>query len=306
MKKENNVKKDGDLFETIAKSTKPEKAEKNNTISNSETIQELNNQVKTQAEITKEKTERDRVEQMLLQTELLATFRKNFDVDQKIINEQKEIIEKLEQQKSELVYKHKTPNLVAAINQVMREVKGIEKTASVGTGNNSFKAVSDKDVKRVVGQAMERAGLAILPILVEPTLNLERWEVSEQWGTQPAKMKRKKEVFTEVKTKYLLMHESGQQIELAGYGQGVDSMDKGAGKSCTYALKYMLLYLFLIPTGQIDDADKTQPQKQTVKTKQTLTDDQFKKAIAAIGANTYTADELRKEFSLSQDQEKQL
>jgi hypothetical protein len=306
MKKENKVKKDGDLFETIAKSTKPEKAEKNNTISNSETIQELNNQVKTQAEITKEKTERDRVDQMLLQTELLATFRKNFDVDQKIINEQKEIIEKLEQQKSELVYKHKTPNLVAAINQVMREVKGIEKTASVGTGNNSFKAVSDKDVKRVVGQAMERAGLAILPISVEPTLNLERWEVSEQWGTQPAKMKRKKEVFTEVKTKYLLMHESGQQIELAGYGQGVDSMDKSAGKATTYALKYALLYAFLIPTGQIDDADKTQPQQTNQKTKQTLTDAQFKKAIAAIGANTYTADELRKEFTLSKDQEKQL
>jgi hypothetical protein len=300
MKKENKVKKEGELFETIAKSTKPEKAEK------CETIQELNNQVKTQSEITKEKTERDRVEQMLLQTELLATFRKNFDVDQKIINDQKELIEKLEQQKSELVYKHKTPNLVAAINQVMREVKGIEKTANVGTGNNSFKAVSDKDVKRVVGQAMERAGLAILPISVEPTINLDRWEVSEQWGTQPAKMKRKKEVFTEVKTKYLLMHESGQQIELAGYGQGVDSMDKSAGKATTYALKYALLYTFLIPTGQIDDADKTQPQEQTVKTKQTLTDDQFKKAIAAIGANTYTADKLRAEFTLSQDQEKQL
>ena len=300
MKNEKQVKKDGDLFETIANSTKPEKAEK------CETIQELNDQVKTQMLLPKEKTERDRVEQMLLQTELLATFRKNFEVDQKIINDQKEIIEKLEQEKSEITYKHKTPNLVAAINQVMREVKGIEKTASVGTGNNSFKAVSDKDVKRVVGQAMERAGLAILPISVEPNLNLDRWEVSEQWGNQPAKMKRKKEIFTEVKTKYLLMHESGQQIELAGYGQGVDSMDKSAGKATTYALKYALLYTFLIPTGQIDDADKTQPQQSNAKTKQTLTDDQFKKAIAAIGANTYTAEELRAEFTLSQNQEKQL
>ena len=200
---------------------------------------------------------------------------------------------------------YKTPNLVAAINQVMREVKGIEKTANVGTGGNSFKAVSDKDVKRLVGQAMERAGLAILPISVEPLATIDRWEVSEQWGNNPAVIKRKKEVFTEVRTKYLLMHESGQQIELAGYGQGVDSQDKSAGKATTYALKYALLYTFLIPTGEIDDADKTQPQA-TPKNKQTLTDPQFKKALAAIEGGTYSADELRAEFSLTQDQEKQL
>ena len=144
----------------------------------------------------------------------------------------------------------KTPNLVAAINQVMREVKG------------------------------------------------------------PAKMKRKKEIFTEVKTKYLLMHESGQSVELAGYGQGVDTMDKGAGKATTYALKYALLYLFMIPTGKIDDADKTQPQKEgdqaPQKSKQTLNDGQFLKAIAAIEGDTYTKDELRADYLLTEAQEKKL
>ena len=204
----------------------------------------------------------------------------------------------------------KTPNLVAAINQVTREVRNIEKNSTVGVGQNAFNAVSDKDVKFNVGQAMERAGLAIIPISIDPIINFERWEVSEQWGTQPAKMKRKKEIFTEVKTKYLLMHESGQSVELAGYGQGVDTMDKGAGKATTYALKYALLYLFMIPTGKIDDADKTQPQKEgdqaPQKSKQTLNDGQFLKAIAAIEGDTYTKDELRADYLLTEAQEKKL
>jgi len=53
------------------------------------------------------------------------------------------------------------------------------------------------------------------------------------------------------------MHESGESKEISGYGHGVDPQDKGAGKATTYALKYALLYTFLVPTGSIDDADKT-------------------------------------------------
>ena len=44
-----------------------------------------------------------------------------------------------------------------------------------------------------------------------------------------------------VKTKYLLLHESGESLELAGYGHGIDSQDKGAGKATTYAMKNALL-----------------------------------------------------------------
>jgi hypothetical protein len=81
---------------------------------------------------------------------------------------------------------------------------------------------------------------------------VSRWEEKNNYGT-----KMKQSVFTEVKTTYLLIHTSGESIELAGYGHGVDSQDKGAGKATTYALKYALLYSFLVPTGSIDDADST-------------------------------------------------
>lgn len=138
-------------------------------------------------------------------------------------------------------------NLVSAVLAVMSEVQGIDKDMTVGSGNYGYKGVSDKAVKLKIGEAMRKNGLAILPIGVEPKTVITTYQENN---------KQKQSVFTEVKTKYLLCHSSGESQEIAGYGQGVDSQDKGAGKATTYALKYALLYTFLIATGHIDDADK--------------------------------------------------
>jgi hypothetical protein len=143
--------------------------------------------------------------------------------------------------------------LAKAIIAVMKAVKGIDKSMTIGTGSNSYKGVPDQEVKKIIGEAMERNGLCILPIGVEAKTQVDRWE--ETGGQYGNKMKQS--VFTEATTKYLLLHVSGESQVLEGYGQGVDSQDKSAGKATTYALKYTLLYTFLVPTGKIDDADNT-------------------------------------------------
>lgn len=135
-----------------------------------------------------------------------------------------------------------------AILGVMSEVKGIDKSMTVGSGAYSYKGVSDQVVKEILQPAMIKHGLSIVPIDVQAKVTTDRWEDGG---------KQKQSTFTEVTTKYLLLHSSGESIELAGYGHGVDTQDKGAGKATTYALKYALLYTFLIPTGKIDDADAT-------------------------------------------------
>jgi len=158
--------------------------------------------------------------------------------------------------------------LVKAVLQVMEEVEGIEKSMQVGNGTMSYKGVPDQEVKKIVGRAMRKAGLIILPIGVEPKTTIERWEETTTYNNTPS-TKVKQSVFTEVKTRYKLLHTSGEYEILEGFGQGVDSQDKSAGKSTTYALKYTLLYTFLIPTGKIDDADtehsddKAVPQNTT-------------------------------------------
>ena len=156
-------------------------------------------------------------------------------------------------------------NLIKSVIAVMNEVKGIEKSMTVGEGRMSYKGVPDKEVKKIIGSAMAKHGLCILPTGVKPTIKIERWEEPDNYG----KIKQKQSVFTEIVSTYLLMHESGESQEICGYGHGVDSQDKGAGKATTYALKYALLYSFLVPTGDIDDADIVHSQNYDVKPIQT-------------------------------------
>lgn len=154
-------------------------------------------------------------------------------------------------------------NLTKAIIKVMKAVKGMEKNSRVGTGNSAYDGTKDMDVKEVFNEQLANNGLCIIPISIEDEIKIDRWEEETNYGK-----KQKQSVFTTVKTKYLLMHESGESKEIAGYGHGIDSQDKGAGKATTYALKNALLYTFLTPVGKIDDSDNTHsndistPQKQ--------------------------------------------
>lgn len=135
-----------------------------------------------------------------------------------------------------------------AIIAVMTEIEWVAKSMTVGTGNSSYKWVSDKDVRILMRETMIKNGLSLLPISITPTIKVDRWDEIDQYSKIEWATKSKQSVFTEVVTKYLLIHTSGESIELAGYGQGVDTQDKWAGKATTYALKNTLLNMFLVPT----------------------------------------------------------
>lgn len=191
------------------------------------------------------------------------------------------------------------PNLAKAIIAVMQSVKGIDKTMTVGTGNGSYKGVSDQVVKQILGDAMAANGLCIIPTGIETKTQIDRWEeTGGQYGP-----KQKQSVFTEVITKYLLMHESGESVELSGYGHGVDSQDKGAGKATTYALKYALLYTFLVPTGKIDDADSTHsetieaPKKQ--KPELNPASEKWQGAITSLASGATTIDKIEAVYRIT-------
>ena len=149
-------------------------------------------------------------------------------------------------------------NITKAILAVSKEVTAIEKSMSVGTGSSSYKAVSDSIVRNTLRPHMEKQGLVIIPISVQGTTKVDRWDELDPYAKVAGGTKSKQSIFTETHTKYLLVHqESGESIELAGYGHGVDSQDKGAGKATTYALKNTLLDLFLITKGEDFDTDAT-------------------------------------------------
>lgn len=149
-------------------------------------------------------------------------------------------------------------NITAAIIAVMNEVKSIDKAMTVGSGSNAYKGVSDESVKTAIGQAMAKNGLAIVPTEVQATERIDRWEDNGRM---------KQQVFNSVHTKYLLIHTSGEWMELAGHGHGTDTQDKAAGKATTYALKYTMLYTFMVATARIDDSDATHSESHAVPAK---------------------------------------
>lgn len=200
-------------------------------------------------------------------------------------------------------------NLAKAIIAVMKEVKGIEKSLTVGTGAMSYKGVSDQVVKQVIGASMEKHGLCILPIDIQSTERIDRWEETITYNNVP-QVKQKQSIFTTATTKYLLLHESGESQVLSGYGHGVDSQDKSAGKATTYALKYVLLYTFLVPTGKIDDADTTHsdsiatPVKQAQKKEKKeikIGTQEYKECVAWLNKNNGDIDKLCRNYIMTQE-----
>ena len=168
-------------------------------------------------------------------------------------------------------------NITKAIIAVMKKVEGIDKSMTVGSGANAYKGVPDQDVKKVIGKAMAEYGLCIVPVSVTASTRVDRWEESTQYG-----VKQKQAVLVEATTKYLLLHESGESIELTGYGHGTDTQDKAAGKATTYALKYTLLYTFLVPTGKIDDSDNHHSDEYNVPAKQPAKKQPAKQLVDAM------------------------
>jgi len=174
-------------------------------------------------------------------------------------------------------------NIAKAILEVMKEVTNIEKKMNVGTGNSSYKAVSDSMVRATIKDSMIKNGLVIVPTSVSANIQIDRYEEDGQYGK-----KWKQTTFTDATTKYLLIHESGESIELGGYGHGVDTQDKGAGKATTYALKNVLLDTFLVIKGEDMDTDKTHPDDLPVPPKKTVagrSDDDTEDALSDIKTN---------------------
>lgn len=161
-------------------------------------------------------------------------------------------------------------NISLAIIEVMKEIEWVAKAKTVWKWDNSYKWVADKDVKQALRDSMTKNWLSILPTGVESKIQVDRWEEEDSYSKSvPKAMKSKQSIFTEVTTKYILLHTSGESIELAWYWQGVDTQDKGAGKATTYALKNTLLNMFLIPTGV--DTDNTHSDEYDVPAKKTTT-----------------------------------
>ena len=183
----------------------------------------------------------------------------------------------------------------------MAEVKNVEKGATVGNGRNSYKGVSDKDVKALLLPLMAKNGLSILPVNIDETCEFQ--EYTDNYGNAKTRF------CVHVKGTYMLLHTSGESIEVQGYGHGIDAADKAPGKAMTYALKYALLYTFMVPVGDIEDTDTTHSQAHTAAPAPTappkppaVKDEDVDKLIAHALKNSINLEGIKKIRTLTDSQ----
>lgn len=144
-------------------------------------------------------------------------------------------------------------NIFQRMSAVTNEITRVEKNLSVGEGTGSYKAVGEADVLAAVRPAEAKFGVYSYPVdreIVE----------SAVLTTVGYNGKERKSQFMRVRTVYrfINMDNPKEYIDIATYGDGVDSQDKAPGKAMTYADKYALLKAYKIITGDDPDQNKSE------------------------------------------------
>lgn len=138
-------------------------------------------------------------------------------------------------------------SLYEKIFKVMESTKGLDKNMTVGTGNSSYKAISEATVLGEIKPLLKANRLVLIPIKAEMTEVVNTYETSR--GTTTRCMTQLTEYWKIVDI------DTGESEIVVGVGNGADSQDKGSGKASTYAYKNMLSKLFMLFSGE--DTDNT-------------------------------------------------
>jgi len=140
-------------------------------------------------------------------------------------------------------------NLCKKIFEIMSEVDYLQKDEKIKFNSGSYNVISEEKVTTIVRAQLIKHKLILLPINFASAvrdIGVVQTEKGPMLGAS---------TLTVCKFLFRLCDiESGESLTLEIGGAGSDSQDKGIGKAMTYAYKYLLLKLFLIPTG--DDPDK--------------------------------------------------
>ena len=126
------------------------------------------------------------------------------------------------------------PNLFQRLNAVQQEVTYIQKEKKQGM---RYSIVSHDDVTGKVRPVMVKHGVLYYPVKID----------NDQVGNRTQ---------CSMSVRFVNVDDPGEFIDVATMGYGIDDQDKGPGKAISYAVKYALLKVLGLETG--DDPDKDQ------------------------------------------------
>lgn len=125
-------------------------------------------------------------------------------------------------------------NIYQRVNAVMKIVKYVQKESR--KVNNMYTFVSHDQVAASLHDPMTEHGIVMIPSVKELTQDGNRTLVN-------------------MEISFVNADKPEDKIVVNHYGYGIDQQDKGIGKAVSYAVKYALLKLFCLETG--DDVEKS-------------------------------------------------
>jgi len=125
------------------------------------------------------------------------------------------------------------PNIFQRINAVMFEVYYVQKQPK--ERNKMYSFVSHDSVAKALHGPMAHNGIAMIPTVKEIKQDGNRTVVK-------------------VSIDFVNIDEPMDRVTVEYWGYGIDQQDKGIGKAISYAVKYALLKVFCLETG--DDIER--------------------------------------------------
>ena len=160
-------------------------------------------------------------------------------------------------------------NIFEKMLAITTELQTVAKNLTVGTGNNQYKAVSERDIIDAVKPLEDKYRVYSYPFdreVLESNL-LETEKSYTDYKTKDITVTKSTTFMTRIKTIYRFVNveKPEEYIDTITFAEGIDPQDKGSGKAMTYADKYALMKAYKISTGDDPDQNPSEPTNYTKK-----------------------------------------
>lgn len=162
----------------------------------------------------------------------------------------------------------KPKNIFQKMLAIEQELAVVAKNLTVSAGkNNSYKAVSERDVIDAVKPLEAEYGIYSFPVSREVIES----NLLENTKTYNGDVTKTTTFMTRIKTVYRFVNVDNPDefIETTVFSEGIDTQDKGSGKAMTYGDKYALMKMYKISTGDDPDAVGSDPDNNYSSAKKT-------------------------------------
>lgn len=138
------------------------------------------------------------------------------------------------------------PQIYTLLAKVMADVGAVGKTRRNPQQGYSFRGIDD--ILNAVHGPMAKHGVVVVPEVLER-------EVEERETTKGVAL-----LYTRLRVKHTFYAPDGSSVSAVTDGEGMDTSDKSCNKAMSASLKYALIEVFAIATGEQVDSEYDSPE----------------------------------------------